>query len=139
MFVRLALLFTIVPLIELALLIEVGKHIGVFNTIAIVILTGLLGAALARYEGFGIIARIQSELARGELPGNSLIEGALILAGALLLLTPGLLTDAIGFALLLPVTRPFFRNLVKKVFRNRIDRGEIHADYEVKDRDSEIP
>jgi len=139
MFVRLALLFTIVPLIELALLIEVGQHIGVFNTIAIVILTGLLGAALARSEGFAVITRIQSEMARGELPGDSLIEGGLILAGAMLLLTPGLLTDALGFALLLPITRPFFRNLVKKFFRNRIETGEIHVDYEVKDRDSELP
>lgn len=139
MFIRLAFLFTVIPLIELALLIEVGQHIGVFNTIAIVILTGLLGAALARSEGFAVITRIQSEMARGELPGDSLIEGGLILAGAMLLLTPGLLTDALGFALLLPLTRPFFRNLVKKIFRNRVDTGEIHVDYKVKDRDSELP
>ncbi|MFQ5750554.1 MAG: FxsA family protein, partial [bacterium] len=87
MLIRLLLLFTIVPLIELALLIKLGQHIGLFNTIAVVIVTGIVGAALARYEGFGILHRIQNELARGQLPAESLLDGALILAGALLLLT----------------------------------------------------
>ena len=133
MFIRLLLLFTLVPLIELALLIEIGQKIGLWNTIAIVVLTGFIGAALARSEGFGIISRIQSELASGQLPGDSLIDGALVLAGALLLLTPGLITDAFGFALLLPFSRVFVKIYLKKYFNQKINTGEIHVNYKIED------
>jgi len=133
MFIRLLLLFTLVPLIELALLIEIGQKIGLWNTIAIVVLTGFIGAALARSEGFGIISRIQSELASGQLPGDSLIDGALVLAGALLLLTPGLITDAFGFALLLPFSRAFIKIYLKKYFNQKINTGEIHVNYKIED------
>ena len=105
MFFRLIILFTVVPLIELALLIELGQQIGLGNTIIIVVLTGFIGAALARSEGFGVLQRIQSELNQGQIPADSLFDGALILAGALLLLTPGLVTDVIGFVLLVPPSR----------------------------------
>lgn len=133
MFIRLVILFTLVPLMELALLIEIGQKIGLWNTIAIVILTGFIGAALARSEGFGIIGRIQSELASGQLPGDSLFDGALVLAGALLLLTPGLITDTLGFALLLPFSRAFIKIYLKKYFSKKINTGEIQVNYKVKD------
>ena len=133
MFIRLLLLFTLVPLIELVLLIEIGQKIGLWNTIAIVVLTGFIGAALARSEGFGIISRIQNELASGQLPGDSLIDGALVLAGALLLLTPGLITDAFGFALLLPFSRAFVKIYLKKYFNQKINTGEIHINYKIED------
>ncbi len=133
MFIRLLLLFTLVPLIELTLLIEIGQKIGLWNTIAIVVLTGFIGAALARSEGFGIISRIQSELASGQLPGDSLIDGALVLAGALLLLTPGLITDAFGFALLLPFSRAFVKIYLKKYFSRKINTGEIQVNYKIED------
>ncbi len=133
MFIRLLLLFTLVPLIELALLIEIGQKIGLWNTIAIVVLTGFIGAALARSEGFGIISRIQNELASGQLPGDSLIDGALVLAGALLLLTPGLITDAFGFALLLPFSRAFVKIYLKKHFSRKINTGEIQVNYKIED------
>lgn len=133
MFVRLILLFTLVPLMELALLIELGRQIGLLNTIAVVIVTGVAGALLARSEGFSILARIQKELADGQPPGDSLVEGALILSGALLLLTPGIMTDAFGFALLLPITRPFFRNYLKKYFRRKLNKGEIEVNYKIEE------
>ena len=133
MFIRLLLLFTLVPLIELALLIEIGQKIGLWNTIAIVVLTGFIGAALARSEGFGIISRIQNELASGQLPGDSFIDGALVLAGALLLLTPGLITDAFGFALLLPFSRSFVKIYLKKYFSKKIHTGEIQVNYKIED------
>ncbi|MFQ5772136.1 MAG: FxsA family protein [bacterium] len=135
MLIRLLLLFTIVPLIELALLIKLGQHIGLFNTIAVVIVTGIVGAALARYEGFGILHRIQNELARGQLPAESLLDGALILAGALLLLTPGLLTDVAGLALLLPFTRTFVKIYLKNYFRSKLNQNEIKVHYKVDDED----
>ena len=133
MLIRLVLLFTVIPLVELALLIEMGKHIGALNTIAVVVLTGFAGAVLARSEGFGVLNRIRTEINQGQLPGNSLIDGVLILAGALLLLTPGLLTDALGFAMLIPLTRVFFRDYLKKIFRNKIQTGRIDARYKVEE------
>ncbi|MFQ5709585.1 MAG: FxsA family protein [bacterium] len=133
MLFRLIVLFTLIPLIELALLIELGNHIGLLNTIAVVILTGVTGAALARAQGFAILSRIQRELHQGRLPGEELINGALVLAGALLLLTPGLLTDTLGFVLLFPVTRKFFKNYLKRVFRSKIQSDEIQVNYRVED------
>lgn len=133
MLFRLILLFTIIPLIELALLIELGKHIGVLNTIAVVLLTGIAGAALARTQGFGILTRIRDELSHGQLPGDSLMDGIMVLAGALLLLTPGLLTDALGFALLVPFTRLFFKKYLKNYLRSKIQTGEINVRYKVEE------
>lgn len=133
MFFRLLLLFTIVPLVELALLIKLGQKIGLLNTIFVVIVTGIVGAALARSEGFTILSRIQNELRIGQLPGDSLIDGALILSGALLLLTPGLITDAFGFAMLLPLTREFLRKMLKNYFRGKINTGEIAVNYKVEE------
>ncbi len=81
MFLKLLILFTVIPLVELALLIEIGQKVGLTNTIALVILTGIIGAALARSQGFGIIQKIQAELAQGQIPADSLIHGAFILVG----------------------------------------------------------
>lgn len=135
MFIRLILLFTLVPMVELALLIELGKRIGVWETLAIVLLTGVLGATLARTQGFVLIQRIRLELSRGQIPGDSLLDGFLILAGALLLLTPGLLTDAVGFSMILPVTRTLFRNYFKKFLKRKFQTGEseTHVNYHIDD------
>ncbi len=133
MFFRLLLLFTVVPLVELALLIELGKRIGVLDTVLIVLLTGFAGAALARREGFEIITRFRTELAQGQLPADSMLDGALVLSGALLLLTPGLITDAFGFFLIIPFTRALCKATVKKYLRRKINSGEIHVNYKVDD------
>ncbi len=131
MFGRLLLLFTVVPLVELALLIEVGRKIGVMNTVVIVIITGVTGAALARAQGFQVINRIQGELSQGQLPGDSLIDGVLVLAGALLLLTPGLVTDVFGFCILVPFTRLMLKSYLKDYFREKMNKGEIVANYKI--------
>jgi UPF0716 protein FxsA len=131
MFFRLIVLFTVVPLVELAILIELGQRIGLSSTIAIVILTGFVGAALARSQGFGVLNRIQSELNTGQLPADGLFDGALILAGALLLLTPGLITDLFGFALLLPASRKLLKVYIRNYFRGKLNKGEIHVNYRV--------
>ena len=98
MFVRLLILFTVVPLIELALLIKLGNLIGLWPTISIVIVTGVLGAALARNQGMRTVGAIRAELAQGRAPTESLLNGLLILVGGVVLLTPGLLTDLLGFS-----------------------------------------
>jgi len=99
------LLFLLVPLVEIWFLIEVGGVIGALPTVALVVLTAVIGAALARYQGLVTLQRLQATLARGEAPAIEMLEGGLLLVGALLLLTPGFFTDALGFACLIPLTR----------------------------------
>ena len=125
MFARLALLFVVVPLVELALLIQVGQVIGLMPTILLVLLTGIGGAALARREGVRTLAAIQGELSQGRLPGGRLLDGAAILLGGAFLLTPGILTDFVGFGLLLPVTRGRFAKWLKGWFQRQLDSGRV--------------
>ena len=133
MFIRLFLLFVTVPMLELALLIHIGKLIGLWPTLLIVISTGILGAFLAQEQGFAVFRKIQQSLQQGILPTDSLIDGAMILAGGLLLLTPGLITDTIGFVLLLPFTRAPIRETIKNKFRQKLHSDVIDADYTIED------
>ena len=133
MLFRLILIFTLIPIIELSLLIELGKQIGLGSTIAIVILTGVLGAYLAKHEGFMVINRIRKELSQGRIPAESLIDGVIILAGGLLLLTPGLLTDTIGFIALFPISREYLKKFLKQKFKQKINNGEIYTSYTIDD------
>ena len=121
----LILLFTMIPLIELALLIKIGQFLGVFATIMIVIVTGVMGAYLARLQGFKTLLKIQQEANRGIMPADSLFDGVLILTSGILLLTPGLITDVIGFMGLVPFTRNLFKHWLKRKIKNMIDRGEV--------------
>ena len=104
-FPTLLLLFLLVPLIEIYLLIKIGGVIGAFPTVVLVVLTAVIGAALARHQGLATLQRLQATMARGETPAIEMFEGVLLLTGALLLLTPGFLTDLLGFACLIPLTR----------------------------------
>lgn len=98
-------LFIAVPLAELALLIEIGRRVGIVPTIALVVLTGALGAALARHQGLGVLRDIRSQLAEGRVPASSLVDGLIILIAAAFLITPGILTDTVGFLCLVPALR----------------------------------
>jgi len=124
MFLRLFLLFTIVPLVELVLLIKIGGVIGVAPTIAIVIGTGVLGAWLARWQGLAVLRRIGDEMAAGRLPTDALIDGLLVLVAAAMLLTPGFLTDSAGFLLLVPGTRAKVRRLVAAAMARNAGSGK---------------
>lgn len=118
MLFRLFLLFVAVPILELALLIWIGQAIGVLPTIGIVLLTGAVGAVLARSQGVAVLRRIGEELEVGRAPMGALVDGLLILVGAVLLLTPGVLSDLTGIALLFPPTRgPVKRWLGRKLQR----------------------
>ena len=101
----LLLLFLLVPVVEIYLLIKIGGVIGAFPTVVLVILTAVIGAALARYQGLATLQRLQATMARGETPAIEVFEGVLLLVGALMLLTPGFMTDLLGFACLIPLTR----------------------------------
>ena len=99
---RLFLLFTVIPLLELYLLIAVGRILGAVPTIGLVLVTGALGAWFARLEGARVIRRWQEALARQELPKDGVIDGLLIFVGGLMLITPGILTDIAGLSMVMP-------------------------------------
>lgn len=105
MFFWLLLFFFTVPLVEIYVLLEVGGLIGVLPTIVAVVLTAVIGAGLIRAQGLATLARVQQELERGELPAVGIIEAALLMVAGALLLTPGFVTDTIGFLLLIPPLR----------------------------------
>lgn len=125
MFIKLLIVFTLVPIIELYVLIEAGHQIGFGPTVAMVLLTGFAGAYLARRQGFDLINRIQADLQQGHIPADEMMDGAIILAGGLLLLTPGFCTDLFGFCLLTPATRKFFKVWLKKWLDLKIQQGKV--------------
>lgn len=124
MFLRLLTLFVLLPLLELAILIQVGQWIGLAWTLAIVVATGFLGASLARRQGLRTWLAIQAELRQGQVPAGALLDGLLILIGGVVLLTPGILTDLAGFALLVPTTRNTLKRGLRRRFERAVQRGE---------------
>jgi UPF0716 protein FxsA len=116
MLLKLFLAFTLIPMIELTLMIRIGMAIGVFNTLLLVIVTGFSGAYLARAQGFQTMLRVRERLNRGEMPTEDLIDAVIIFAAGIVLLTPGLLTDISGLLLLLPVTRTPFKGWLRAQF-----------------------
>ena len=124
MFSKLLLLFTLVPLAELYILVTVGREIGALNTIALVIITGVAGASLARSQGAQIIYKIRSTVGQGRVPGKELLQGAAVLAGGIMLLTPGFVTDLLGLSLLVPFTRQFYVTMIMNHFKNKFESGQ---------------
>ena len=131
MFLRLLLLFTVVPLVELFLLVKLGTVIGIGPTVFIVIFTGVLGAWLARRQGLGVLRRISDDLADGRLPAEAVIDGLLIFIAGAVLLTPGLITDALGFFLLIPQGRA----VVRRAVAVRLEKRTVTSDPNVIDAD----
>ena len=123
MFLKLFLAFTLVPFVEIYLLIKIGAQVGAFNTILIVILTGLLGASLARLEGIKTMTKVRDSLNRGDLPAEEMLDAMLIFAAGIVLLTPGFITDLTGLALLVPQARFWFKRWLRKKFDEWIERG----------------
>ena len=105
MLLKFFLAFTVIPIIEIYLLIEIGSMFGSLTAVTLVILTGFLGALLARMQGLQTLYRIQGSLREGRMPSGELLDAVLIVIAGLLLLTPGFLTDLVGFLLLIPATR----------------------------------
>jgi UPF0716 protein FxsA len=113
MLIKLLLIFSLVPLFELMLLIEVGGLLGIGATVLLVAGTGIVGISIARNQGLALISDIKLKLNQGQMPKDQLLDGGLLLVGAATLLTPGLLTDTLGFLLIIPFTRPLMRKIVK--------------------------
>lgn len=120
MFFRLLLLFTVVPALELILLIQLGRHVGFWPTAALVLGTGVVGAWLARREGIKVLRAVSTEMAEGRMPTDHLLDGLLILIAGAVLLTPGLLTDAAGFILLIPGGRRMIRRILSEAISKRM-------------------
>lgn len=123
---RLLLLFTVVPAVELWLLLQIGAVLGPTNTFLLIVVTGTLGAWLAKREGLGVLRTLTEELHKGIPPGSRLMEGALVVVGGLLLVTPGVFTDLTGFFLIAPPTRRWLAPRALKALADRFEiRGEV--------------
>ena len=103
------------------MLIKVGTYIGTARTIALVVLTGVLGAWMAREQGLRVVREFNDAIQRGDMPANPLIDGLLIVVGGVLLVTPGILTDIVGFILVIPQSRRLIRTWLEKYLRTRVD------------------
>lgn len=120
MFARLLVLFIAVPLVELVFLLQVGSKIGLFPTITVIVVTGAIGATLTRRQGMQTLSRYQEALSQGRIPHQELLEGLLILIAGAVLLTPGFLTDAAGFLLLIPSIREAIRKRLTQKIMEKI-------------------
>lgn len=126
MLFKLLLLFIIIPLVELLLLIEISQFVGLLPTIFLIVITGIVGASLARSQGFKVLGKIKSSLRNNTLPADHLVDGLLILVGGVLLLTPGLLTDIIGFSFIIPASRKLIGKVVGRYFKSYIDSSSFY-------------
>ncbi len=125
MFFRVVLAFTLIPIIEIWLIIKVGRVIGPLPTVAVLLAISLTGAWLARSQGMKVLLSIRDELAAGRMPAAPLLDGALVLAGGILLLTPGFFTDAVGLLFLFPLTRRLLKEAVRRWLERSLSKGTI--------------
>lgn len=125
MFRWILLLMVVIPALEIWVLLEIGRLIGGWQTFLLILLTGFLGAYLARREARHVLHYARNELSQGTIPTASILDGICIFAGGLLLLTPGFITDTLGMLLLLPGTRILFKTLLHNMIRRKIDNGNI--------------
>ena len=125
MALRLFLLFTVVPALELWLLIQIGSIIGSFETIFLIILTGAIGANLARNQGLQVLGELNQAIQEGKSPAKKVAEGLLILGGGLLLITPGICTDIVGFSVMVPPFRAALAQVLQNILLKRIQVGNL--------------
>jgi len=111
-------IFILIPVIEIAFIIEVGSAFGVFITIGLIILTAILGSYFIRLQGIGVVQRLKEQANSGEPPVKEVVDAFALLIAGFLLLTPGFFTDAIGFLLLIPPLRHAFANYIKPRLSN---------------------
>ena len=131
------LIFIVIPLVEVYLFIEVGQEIGALPTVLLCITTAVIGSAMVRAQGISTMARFQQEMAAGQMPATTMMEGFALMLGGILLITPGFFTDAIGFLCLIPYTRRavisrFINNMV--VTRNDFSSYQAH----IKPKDPDV-
>ncbi|MDU0353491.1 FxsA family protein [Paraglaciecola aquimarina] len=124
---KLFILFVILPILEIALLINVSDQIGGWYTLAIVVLTAFFGARLVRQEGLSTLATAQQKMQTGKMPGQEMAEGLLLVIAGVLLVTPGFITDGLGFLLSLPMTRPVIaKNILKHMTVSMVNQNQSY-------------
>ena len=133
MIAKLILLFTAVPLIELFILVKLGTVMGVWPTVGLVVLTGVIGAYLVRLQGIKVATRIKEKIESGRMPTEELWNGAFLLVAGATLITPGLITDILGFTMLIPFTRSVLKKYLVRWTKEKWldDKGETYMDIEV--------
>ena len=127
MFLKLAALFILVPTIELSVLLFIGAYFGPLPTTLLIIATGLFGTWLTKREGLGVLQTLKRDLEKGVPPAHRITEGVMILAGGLLLLTPGVFTDLFGFALITPWTRTRLAPIILRSLAQRFGTGNASS------------
>jgi len=125
MLLKLFLAFTLVPVMELYLLIKIGAYMGALNTLVLVILTGFAGAYLARMQGMQTLQRVRSQLQQGMMPAEDLIDAVIIFVAGIVLLTPGLITDIAGLLLLFPTSRFHFKRWLRYKFNQWMQNPNV--------------
>jgi len=120
MLVRLLLVLTAVPLAELMLLVWIAEHTSLGFTVALVLVTGAVGAWLARWQGITALRRIEEDLRKHRMPTDAIIDGVLVLVAGVMLVTPGVMTDSLGLLLLLPPTRRLFKASMRAYLKGRV-------------------
>jgi UPF0716 protein FxsA len=115
-----ALLFIVIPMVEIYVAVLVGHAIGALDTIGLLVLLSVAGVWLTKHEGIGVISRIRRQLEAHQMPTNELIDGGLVVAGGIMLILPGFVTAAFGLLLLFPPTRVAARGIVKRRFHGRV-------------------
>ncbi|WP_033828205.1 FxsA family protein [Bacillus andreraoultii] len=118
-------IFILLPALEIGVLLISGNTIGIWNTVMVIILTGILGTILLKKEGLEVIRRAQAEIRSGRPPGNAILDGVCVFVGGILLILPGFVTDCFGLLLLLPPTRKMIKPLLIKWIKRWIDRSTI--------------
>jgi UPF0716 protein FxsA len=131
---RLALLFIGLPLLELYILIKIGSYLGAFQTIALIIFSGVLGLLLARLEGLRTLHQIRQNLSQGILPAEEMLDSVLIFAGGVLFVVPGVITDFAALVLLIPFTRTIFKRWLRRRFDRAVAKGNVRLQYQGKNR-----
>jgi UPF0716 protein FxsA len=126
---RLFLVFTLVPLLELYILIKIGGYLGALQTVAVVVFTALLGVVLARFEGLKTLQQIRQSLSQGIVPAEEMVDGVLIFVGGILLIVPGVLTDLFALVLLIPYSRTIFKRWLRRRFDRMIATGNVRLHY----------
>ncbi len=124
---RLLLLFIVLPAVELGLLIEIGQRIGTLETLALIVVTGIVGASMARSQGLSLLSRVREQISAGEMPADSLLDGVMILIASALLVTPGVLTDAFGFLCLTPAFRALLKRELARRFRRAVEENRVQV------------
>ncbi len=129
MIAKIFLLFTLLPLTELYILLEIGSYLGARNTILLIVITGVLGAIMARLEGIRTVRQIAKNLSEGIVPAEELMDGVLIFIAGVVLVTPGVITDVAGLLLLFPYTRNIFKRWLRKKFDRMVASGNFQVRY----------